>query len=139
MARSGSTVSPTTPRVARRGDRGERGGGLAVTVARTGNGSALNRNYARRLPDRGDGGTRRHGCRVPRRATCPGPAGGPEGDLARARRGPRVPRALQARVADRGFDRPPERDRRLRGGRDRRPAVPVDALRRGHRSAPADP
>ena len=63
------------------------------------------------------------------------PAGRAQGDRAELASDPDFRAPLRARVAPVGFDRAPQRDPGLRGGRVRRPAVHRHALGRGHRPA----
>ncbi len=86
-----------------------------------------------RLPHRCGGRGRRHGDRLRRHAAAAEPARGAEGDRSGPGQPGELPRAVQERVAAGGLDRAPQRDPGLRGGGDRRAAVPGHALRGGDR------
>src|SRR5437763_13292381 len=66
--------------------------------------------HLRRLPTRSGRGTRRDGGGVEGEAARAGPPGRVEGNRAPSRRKLGVPRALPARIAACGIDRPPECD-----------------------------
>ena len=76
----------------------------------------------RRPPHPGDRGPRRHGRGLPGAPARPRPPRRAEAHRPAARRGPRLPRALRARVARRRLDRPPQRHPDLLHGRERRRA-----------------
>ena len=125
---------PEDERVARIVERARRSG---VDVSgrgprRSDDHGPRHRHGVRRPPHRSDGRPRRNGSDLPRHPSAPGPHGGPEARRLGAGPGQQAPGALQARVAHRRLDRPPERDPPLRGRRGGRHALHQHALGRRH-------
>ena len=110
-----------------------RGHGARRYTLRHGSGDGL-----RRLPHRRGGRPRRHGRGLPGQPDRPGPPRGPQAADPCAGLRPRIPGPVPAGVAPGREHRPPQRGRRLRGGRGRRPALHHDALGRGLGPAPGD-